>query len=136
MNKKKVFTKYDYERLLRILEDDASASEYDEKNVIILKEYLRHSKLVDPKEIRSNIVTMNTRFSLKNIGNGKKEIFSLVFPYEQDNDKNKISVLSKMGTQVLGSSIGTVVQSNPTGNQYYIIEDILYQPEAAGDFNL
>lgn len=78
---------------------------------------------------------MNSKICLKNLGNGKKEVYSLVFPGDgKGNDT--LNVFSGMGTELLGSTIGTVVKKNPSGEQYFVIEDILYQPEAAGDFHL
>jgi regulator of nucleoside diphosphate kinase len=133
---KKIFTKFNYERLRSIISDDESLSGEDTSKVNLIKYYLKHAKLVDPSDIQPNVITMNSTFSLINIGNGKKEIRSLVFPDEQHNDETKINIFSEIGTQVLGSSIGTVIKAGPRENKYYVIEEVLYQPEAAGDFHV
>ncbi|HOT44361.1 MAG TPA: GreA/GreB family elongation factor [Spirochaetota bacterium] len=135
MRKGKIFTRYDYERLWGIIQNKECVSGDEAGNMKALKRDLEHSRLVEPGEIRSNIVTMNSKFYLKNLGNGKKDIYSLVFP-KDSTEKNKISVFSGLGMQLLGSTIGTVVKPNPSGEQYYIIDDIVYQPEAAGDYHL
>ncbi|HNW29153.1 MAG TPA: GreA/GreB family elongation factor [Spirochaetota bacterium] len=135
MRKGKIFTRYDYERLWGIIQNKECVSGDEAVNMKALKRDLEHSRLVEPEEIRSNIVTMNSKFYLKNLGNGKKDIYSLVFP-KDSTEKNKISVFSVLGMQLLGSTIGTVVKTSPSGEQYYIIDDILYQPEAAGDYHL
>ena len=136
MKKKKLFTKFDFQRLQKIINDKHVLDDQDAGDVNTLQYYLTHSKLVDSTEIRPNIVTMNSKFSLKNIGNGKKEVYSLVFPNDSGDDKTKINVFSKIGAQILGSSIGTVIQTSPTDNQYFVIEEILYQPEAEGDYHV
>jgi regulator of nucleoside diphosphate kinase len=133
---KKIFTKFNYERLRSIINNNESLADEDTSKVNLVKYHLKHAKLVNPTDIRPNVITMNSTFSLKNIGNGKKEICSLVFPDEQYNDETKINIFSEIGAQVLGSSIGTVIKASPRENKYYVIEDILYQPEAAGDFHV
>lgn len=133
--KGKIFTRYDYDRLFDIIRNRDSIPTQESNNVDVLKRDLEHSHLVEPREIRPNVVTMNTKFRLKNLGNGKKYVYSLVFP-KDCTDKEKINVLSGMGAQIIGSTIGTVIKSNLSGDQYFVIDEIIYQPEAAGDYNL
>ena len=135
MRKGKIFTRYDYERLVRILDGRETTAVLDKNTAEKLKRDMEHSRLVDSRDIRPNVVTMNSKICLKNLGNGKKEIYSLVFPGDSKSS-DALSVLSGMGTELLGSTIGTVVKKNPAGEQYFVIEDILYQPEAAGDYHL
>lgn len=135
MRKGKIFTRHDYERLVNILEGKEGGGSVDATSASKLKRDLEHSHLVDPRDIRPNIVTMNSKVCLKDLGNGKKEIYSLVFPAEAKGD-GALSVFSRIGTELLGSTIGTVVKKTPSGEQYFVIEEILYQPEAAGDYHL
>jgi regulator of nucleoside diphosphate kinase len=135
MRKGKIFTRYDYERLWGIIQSTDGISGDEAGNAKSLKRDLEHSRLVEADEIRSNIITMNSKFYLKNLGNGKKDIYSLVFP-KDCTEKNRINVLSGLGMQILGSTVGTVVKTSPAGEQYYVIDDIVYQPEAAGDYHL
>jgi regulator of nucleoside diphosphate kinase len=135
MRKGKIFTRHDYERILRILESREASGVIDANTAAKLKRDLEHSRLVDSHDIRPNIVTMNSKICLKNIGNGKKEVYSLVFP-EEVKGTEALSVFSGFGTELLGSPIGTVVKKSHSGEQYFVIEDILYQPEAAGDYHL
>jgi len=135
MNLDKILTKLDLDRLLKIINDKDTLQGLDKTSVDLMKNFLTRSKPIDPHKIRSNIVTMNSRICLKNIGNGKKMECSLVFPKDSDKMANKISVFSNLGLQILGSKVGTVIKGNTSDNQYYLIEDIIYQPEAAGDFH-
>jgi regulator of nucleoside diphosphate kinase len=42
-----------------------------------------------------------------------------------------------LGTALLGGKVGQVVKlQTPGGDRWIMIEKILYQPEAAGDFHL
>jgi len=73
---------------------------------------------------------------LRNLGNGKKKIVSLVYPDDSVKSEDKLSILSPLGSRVLGCTIGNVVNGCPFDDDYYLIEKILYQPEASGDFHL
>jgi regulator of nucleoside diphosphate kinase len=135
MHKHKVFTRYDYKRIYDIIQNGDVASAVDARNIDTLMHDLDHSRLVDSQEIRPNVVTMNSKFCLKNLGNGRKRVCSLVFP-QDCKDADTINVFSAMGMQILGSAIGTVIKTAPDGDQYFVIEEIVYQPEAAGHYHL
>lgn len=136
MNTDKILTKFDCERMQQLLDGYSAENESELKLIGLLKQYINHSKLVDSKKIKSHVVTMNSKVILRNIGTGKKEEFHLVFPDESDLKKKKLSVISGLGTQILGSSTGTVIKDTASSNQYYQIEEIVYQPEAAGHYHL
>ncbi len=95
-------------------------------SVEVLKRELVRSRPVDPADVRLNIVTMNSRICSKNIGNGRKEVYSLVFP-DSSEEKESLCVFSKIGAQVIGNPIGTVVKDSHAGENYLMIEEILYQ---------
>jgi regulator of nucleoside diphosphate kinase len=135
MQRRKVFTRHDYERIYEfILSGDVECA-MDRGNLDTLKYDLDHSRLVDSQEIRPNVVTMNSKFCLKNLGNGRKKLCSLVFPNDCA-DTDTINVFSGMGMQILGSTVGTVIKTDPDGDQYFVIEELVYQPEAAGHYHL
>lgn len=134
MRKGRVFTKHDYDRLRNYIEKGSGYQRMESGSVEVLKRELVRSRPVDPADIRPNIVTMNSRICLKNIGNGRKEVYSLVFP-DSSEEKESLCVFSKVGAQVIGNPIGTVVKDSHAGENYLMIEEILYQPEAAGDYH-
>ncbi|WP_018341724.1 GreA/GreB family elongation factor [Cytophaga aurantiaca] len=50
---------------------------------------------------------------------------------------NKISIFSAIATALIGYKIGDEIEwCAPAGMTKIKIEEILYQPEAAGDYNL
>lgn len=136
MQNDKVYSKFDCDRIEQAFAQYNDTTESEKKLIELLKNQLHRAKKVPPQKIKSNVVTMNSKFVLKNIGNGKKEEYHLVFPEESDPKKKKISFLSGVGSQVLGSTIGTVIKDYSGSEQYYVIESIVYQPEAAGHYNL
>lgn len=62
---------------------------------------------------------------------------TVVYPHQADISTRKVSVLAPVGTAILGCKVGDEVKWPVTkGNLSYRIEEITYQQEAAGDFNL
>lgn len=136
MHTSRVFTKFDCERICSISADYSVKDPGEKENVHLLLEQISRTRPVDQRKIKSNIVTINSKFILRNLGTGIKEEFYLVLPEEADPKKNRISVFSGLGSQILGSKIGTVVKGSHGANQYFSIEEITYQPEASGDYHL
>ena len=97
---------------------------------------LRRAKIVASRAIPGNIVTMNTRLVLEDLDSRRDMDFSLVFPAEANADENRISVLSPVGTAVLGYAEGDVVEWDvPAGRRRLLIKQVVYQPEAAGEYH-
>jgi regulator of nucleoside diphosphate kinase len=62
---------------------------------------------------------------------------SLVYPSASDTAAKKISILAPIGTAILGYRAGDTVEWEvPAGVRRLKIEDVLYQPEASGNFSL
>ena len=54
-----------------------------------------------------------------------------------DMGKNKLSILAPIGAALLGYRVGDVIEwPVPSGTKSLRIEEIIYQPEAAGDLHL
>ena len=97
---------------------------------------LRRAKVVDPRKVPKDVVTMNTRLKLKFLDDGTDMEVTLVFPAEADIDRGKLSVLSPIGTAVLGYAEGDTIEWDvPAGKRSVRIEKILYQPEAEGHYH-
>jgi regulator of nucleoside diphosphate kinase len=61
----------------------------------------------------------------------------LVFPEDVDDKNLKISIFSPIATLLLGSKKGQVLDAMlPNGRTRIKVEEIIYQPEAAGDYHL
>lgn len=131
-------TQFDFKRLnklIEMLEDDPGV--LDARYLEELDDELRRAKVVDPANVPANIVTMNSKVRLTDLDTGKDVIYQLVFPGDADAGQNKISVLAPMGTALIGFKVGDTVEwAAPAGVKKMRIEEIIYQPEAAGDFHL
>lgn len=130
-------TKYDLQRLEKVL---AVAQEFRYRNgerLKVLEQELKRGNLVDSKDVPSNVVTMNSRVKLVDLDTNEEMTFTLVFPKEANIDQDKISIISPIGTAILGYTVGDTIEWKvPAGLRRIKIQEILYQPEAAGDYHL
>src|SRR6185436_4564954 len=130
-------TETDRDRLSRLIEltrdrDDVENRDYLNK----LEDELDRATIVDPKAIPPDVITMRSRVRLKDLVSGETNIYSLVFPKEADFTQGKISVLAPIGTAILGYSKGDTIEWQvPSGLRKLKVDEILYQPEAAGQFD-
>jgi regulator of nucleoside diphosphate kinase len=98
---------------------------------------LERAEVVNPIDIPKDVVTMRSTVRLKDLDNGKEMVYSLVFPNEADIDEGKISVLAPVGTAMIGYRVGDVIEWEvPSGLRRLKVEEIIYQPEASGDYHL
>jgi regulator of nucleoside diphosphate kinase len=80
---------------------------------------------------------MRSTVRLKDLVSGDENTYSLVFPTEADFTQGKISVLAPIGMAILGYKLGDTIEWRvPSGMRKLKVEAILYQPEAAGHYNL
>ncbi len=130
-------TEYDVSRLEDLLELAKEFNYRDRDDLKKLEEELSVAKIVDSQDIPPNIVTMNSKFRLRDLNTDKEMVLTLVFPKEANIQEGKISVVSPIGTATLGYSVGATIEWNiRSAAKKFKIEEILYQPEAAGDFHL
>jgi len=130
-------TEFDMKRLRELIAEakrlDYRGNEYLES----LEAELSRGKLVAPTDVPPDVVTMNSRVSLVDLDTEEEMVYTLVFPPEADITQSKISVLAPVGTAILGYRVGdTLTWQVPDGIRRLRVKQILYQPEAAGDYLL
>lgn len=102
-----------------------------------LEEELERAETVAPEDVPSDVITMRSKVRLGDLDTGEEMVYTLVFPSEANFDEGKISVLAPVGTAMLGYRVGDVIEWEvPSGRRRLKVEGLLYQPEAAGDYNL
>jgi regulator of nucleoside diphosphate kinase len=122
-------TQKDMDRLLALV--DAYPGQRFEK----LEGELLRAHVVAPREIPHDVVTMNSRVVFENQATGERREVTLVYPGGADIDSGKISVLTPVGTALLGLRVGQSIEWELPGGarQRYRIAAVPYQPEAAGE---
>jgi regulator of nucleoside diphosphate kinase len=138
MKKRDIFiTEFDLERLNKLIEDEKSSGGGNKAYLGDLEEELGRATVVDSKDIPEDVITMNSTVRLKDLETGEDMTLSLVFPQDADIDEGRISILAPIGTGMIGYGVGEVIEWQvPAGTRSLEVEEILYQPEAAGDFHL
>ena len=98
---------------------------------------LEHARVVTPADVPPDVITMNSKARLRDLDTGEEMIFTLVFPGEASIEHDRISVVAPIGTAMLGQRVGDEFEWEvPAGSVRLRVEEMLYQPEAAGDFHL
>lgn len=128
-------TEPDLERLRAlIMKESAKASS---ERLTRLGAELERATIVPARDIPPDVVTMHSTVELLDLETGQTEILTLVFPDEVDIDNRKISVLAPMGMATLGYRVGDEFEWQvPAGIRRMRVNRILYQPEAAKDWDL
>lgn len=102
-----------------------------------MTEELERAEVVLSKDVPPDVVTMNSKVILRDLNTSEEMTYVLVFPKDANINVGAISVLAPIGTAILGYAKGDVVEwLVPSGIRRIRIKKVLYQPEAAGDFNL
>ncbi|MDI9611485.1 MAG: nucleoside diphosphate kinase regulator [Acidobacteriota bacterium] len=130
-------TDYDMQRLRKLLEGTQYWNQKDKEYLSHLEEEMDQAVVVSYEKVPPDVVTMNTQMQVTDLDTKKKMSIQLVFPSEADFEKGKISILAPIGTALIGYRVGdTVTWEVPNGTRRLKIEEIVYQPEAAGDYHL
>jgi len=138
MSKKLIYiTNNDMKRLRELIMVAKEFGNKDKKYLRDLEDELDKGEVVNSRDIPNNIITMNSKVRLRDINTQKEMICWLVFPDDSNADQGKISILAPIGTALLGYKVGDIIEWKvPAGVTKLKVEEILYQPEAAGDYQL
>ena len=129
-------TRFDKTRLMTVLRGLDAAQE-SRAEVEDLQRELERGTEVESTEIEPDVVTMNSTVRVTDLDAKTTHLYTIVFPSDADFEKGRISILSPLGTALLGYRAGDVVEWEvPRGTRRLRIEELVYQPEAAGDFHL
>ena len=102
-----------------------------------LEGQLARTTIVSPSTVQADTVTMNSKVCLREMETERCWAVTLAYEAAANPFGEKLSVLSELGASLLGSRVGDFVQWNTRrGRRHVRIERILFQPEAAGEFDL
>jgi len=102
-----------------------------------LTEELRRAILCEPEKIPADVVTMNSTVKVFIPSMNVRKEITLVYPEEANLKQNKVSIFAPMAIGLLGYRKGDEIEwTVPKGKVKVIIEEIIYQPEASGNYEL
>ena len=102
-----------------------------------LEEELDRADIVGSREIPPTVVTMNSRIRFRVASSDEEFSLTLVYPKDVDESGGTISILAPVGSALLGLSQGDEIEwPRPGGGTLKVsLEEILYQPERAGEYH-
>lgn len=128
-------TQVDRNRLWKLIAAARKRRNVDDQALKSLVAEIDRAIVLPPQQVSPDVITMNSRARLR-LNDAPAEI-ALVYPTLADDRANRVSVISPLGTAVLGFREGDRVDWRGADGPLTIeIEKVLYQPEAAGDFHL
>ncbi|AGQ96545.1 TPA: nucleoside diphosphate kinase regulator [Vibrio parahaemolyticus] len=104
--------------------------------LVELEAELDRATVLEPEEMPSNVVTMNSTVEFKFSGEERTMTKTLVYPSELKSSDD-ISIFAPVGSALIGLSVGQKLDWPMPNKQVKTIEivDITYQPERCGALN-
>lgn len=130
-------TNLDYQRLFNLINSVRDTMKDDLHNIETLEQEIDRAKRIEPRKIGPDFVTMNSEVEVIDLASGRVMTFKLVYPQDEDFKNNRLSVLSPLGSALIGYREGDEVEFRvPAGTKKVKITRILFQPEAKGEYAL
>jgi regulator of nucleoside diphosphate kinase len=134
-SKQIIITQHDLDRLQRVVNNAVAMGSGRELGALVAE--LDRARVVTPENVPANIVTMNSKIRLVDVETGDVLEVSLVFPEDTDSAGGTVSILAPVGTAILGYAEGDSIEwPTPSGVRTFSVEKVIFQPEAAGDWDL
>ena len=132
-----IINRLDYARIKKCISDASQWRTIRKEEAEKLLDELAAAKIVEPQDIPSDVVTMNSIVKLSFMNNDRRVQLQIVYPDQANLKNNKISILSPVATALIGYKAGDEIEwVVPAGLTRIRIDEITYQPEAAGDYDL
>ena len=131
-----VITVADRQRLGALLLDAARLGLVERQHLAELEYELERATAVAPHEVPNDVITMNSTARLRDLDTGELLEYTLVYPRDANASEHRVSILAPMGTTLLGYRTGETIEwPVPGGTLRLAVEEVVYQPERAGDYS-
>lgn len=135
--KQVIITKQDFNKIHRSITDAKARNSIKKEEADKLLAELKAAKVIDQSEVDADVVTMNSVVKIHFQNNKTVMQFQLVYPSEANLKEKKISIFSSVASALIGYRVGDEIDwLIPSGMTKIVIDEIVYQPESAGDFDL
>jgi len=134
MKPKLIVSSLDTERLEALLDSLPSGMAGVKHRLL---EELARAEIVEPDEMPPNVVTMNSKVRFGIDQPAQEFCMTLAYPKDIGPDGDQVSVLSPVGSALLGLSSGDRIEwSRPNGVLFEVtVLDVVYQPEREGELH-
>ncbi|NCA85551.1 MAG: nucleoside diphosphate kinase regulator [Clostridia bacterium] len=132
-----IVNRLDYGRIKKYIEQARQLRSINAAESEKLLIELESAQIMEPQDIPSDVVTMNSIVKVSFLNNNKEVQFQIVYPDQAKFKEQKISIFSPIATALIGYQVGDEIEwVVPGGLTKLRIDQIIYQPEAAGDYQL
>ena len=108
-------------------------TKFDE--IQVLKKKISLALKVKPQDVPRDIVTMNSFVELQRNNAEASFAVKLVFPEYENIRESRISIFSALGAAIFSEKVGAEVAYKTWKNEnHIIITDVIFQPEANGNY--
>ena len=128
----RTLTQIDYLRITRLLQQQSAHADAE-----AMQDLLVASDLVPSRAVPADVVTMYTQVLLQDPGSDAPAYrLTLCYPEHAEPASGFVSVLSPVGSSLLGLRVGETAHWRLPGGQVRgaRILQVLFQPEATGDY--
>jgi regulator of nucleoside diphosphate kinase len=103
-----------------------------------MRAILESASVVPPDRLSPDVVTMNSQVLVEDIASRRQRKLTLCYPQDAEPAAGFISVLSPVGSSLLGLHVGATARwRTPLGGENTAeVLAVLFQPEAVGDYTL
>lgn len=131
-----ILNRVDYTRIYKSIDIARRQNKIGINEAENLINELHSAEVVEPQDVPGDVVTMNSVVRISFLNTSKSVQFRIVYPDLANIKENKISIFSPVATALIGYKVTDEIEwLVPSGPTKIRIDEIIYQPEAAGDFD-
>jgi regulator of nucleoside diphosphate kinase len=128
-------TNNDMNRLKTLIADAIEKNPNSRNDLQHLNDELDRAEICEQQDIPKDVITMNSKVHLVDLSSNEDLVYTLVYPSHANVDLGRISVLAPIGTAMIGYRVGDEIKwPVPGGTRRLKVKEVIYQPEASGDF--
>ena len=133
----RTLTELDHVRILNLVRRDAR-SDGPLPMQPAIEDLLDASAIVPSRQVAPDVVTMYSQLQLEDLQTRQRSTLTLCYPADAEPAVGFVSVLSPVGSALLGLRVGSVARwATPAGHEKAgEILAILFQPESSGDYTI
>lgn len=121
-----ILSKEDYDLIVFYLRNSNWRNPADRQSADKLEAELKRAKVVSKSNLHENIVRLNSYVKVRDLEANRIMELMIVTPDKSNLKEMKISVLSPIGTALIGYRLGEYVKWKvPAGERLFIIEDVI-----------
>lgn len=134
----RTLTELDHVRLARLIRGAAGNSPATATATVEgrIDDLLETAELVSPRAVAADVVTMYSQVELADLATGQRSRLTVCYPADAEPAAGFVSVLSPVGSSLLGRRVGSVARWRTPGGDERAAEVValLFQPESTGDY--